>query len=96
MSKLQGITFGVIIATAVILGIYDILIAAKYGSENTISWVLVQAAHRWLAIPFGFGFLMGHFFAQFAGMIPAPVAKFIRRLIYVGGDRSNDFTERRL
>jgi hypothetical protein len=54
----------VILATALVLGIYDIFIGVKYGSEATISYDLWQGSCRWPTIPFAFGYLCGHLFAQ--------------------------------
>ena len=45
-----------------LLTIYDIW-AVSHNYDWTISNVLTTAGHKWLAIPFAFGFLMGHLFA---------------------------------
>jgi hypothetical protein len=96
VSPAQKVTAGFVIATVAIWVLYDGTIAAKYGSSATISWVVYIECQKRPAIPFAAGVLCGHLFFQFAGMVAAPAMRALRRLIYVGGDRSNDFTERRL
>ena len=64
MRNLKKITIVVIIAAIVILGGFDVVIAYLGGKESTISLVITDYSHKWPVIPFAFGFLMGHFFAQ--------------------------------
>ena len=54
----------VIIIWLAIVGLagYDILAMIKGGSEATISYILLQSSKDNPAIPFAFGFLMGHLF----------------------------------
>lgn len=58
----QRITALVIIATIVLLLLYDTAIALRAGTNATISWVSLEAAHKFLAVPFFSGLLMGHLF----------------------------------
>lgn len=50
------IAFWVLIALAA-----DVVFAVKWGEAGTISWQLVALCHQWLIIPFGMGYVMGHF-----------------------------------
>ena len=61
-------TWAVIVVSAVLLGLYDIYTFYFNGSETTISWVLYSYSTQYPAIPFGFGFLMGHIFASMRGI----------------------------
>lgn len=58
----QRITALVIIATIILLLLYDTAVGLIGGTNATISWVILQAAHKFLAVPFFAGLLMGHLF----------------------------------
>jgi hypothetical protein len=64
MSALEKLTIGVIAVATALLGIYDIVVAAISGKRATISWAISSLSMRFPIIPFAFGVLMGHFFAQ--------------------------------
>jgi hypothetical protein len=57
-------TVMLLLAVAFGLGIYDCWVGYVCGGSATISWILWTAAQKYPAIAFGFGFLMGHLFAQ--------------------------------
>lgn len=58
----QRITALVIIATIILLLLYDTAVGLIGGTNATISWVVLQAAHKYLAIPLFSGLLLGHLF----------------------------------
>jgi hypothetical protein len=60
----MNITVIVIAATVAALLIYDAIVAFLKGKAQTISMVISRYSQLYPAIPFAFGFLMGHFFAQ--------------------------------
>jgi hypothetical protein len=60
---MKNVTLLVILAVAVVLIVYDFWVGLTYGGDYTESWVILQLAHAYPAIPFAFGFLMGHLFA---------------------------------
>lgn len=57
------VTAGVCIAAVALLVAYDGAAAFFGGQDATISLVITNAS-RWPIIPFAFGVLMGHLFAQ--------------------------------
>lgn len=67
----EQLTMLVVIVAAFGLGIYDFWVGYKTKGWGTISWVLYSAALKRPAIPFAFGFLMGHIF----GTMPDSGAK---------------------
>ncbi len=64
MRTYDTFTIALLVVTAFALGIYDCWVGYVTGGSATISWVLWTAAQKYPAIAFGFGFLMGHLFAQ--------------------------------
>lgn len=58
------LSFWVIIATVVILVIYDIIIGYYKGAPGTLSVAAYRAAQRWPATPFFFGMLLGHLYVS--------------------------------
>lgn len=54
----------IIVASIAVIGAVDVFLAATCGKDCTISVNITQWSHEYPAIPFAFGFLMGHFFAQ--------------------------------
>ena len=75
---MKNVTLLVILAVAIILIIYDFWVGLAYGSTYTESWVILQLAHNYPVIPFGFGFLMGHLFAT---QHNDPILTLIRKII---------------
>jgi hypothetical protein len=59
----KRVTAGVCIATVALLLAYDGVAALLGGQDATISLVITNAS-RWPIIPFAFGLLCGHLFAQ--------------------------------
>lgn len=57
-------THYVIIISVLIIGGIDIVLAITRGKDATISVVITKWSKQYPAIPFAFGFLMGHFFGQ--------------------------------
>ena len=56
---------GIFIIATVAIGIaYDFWVYQQAGTEGTISWWIYEASHKHPSIPFGFGYLCGHFFWQ--------------------------------
>jgi len=64
MNRYVNLTIAVIVAVSFGLAAYDVWVDATAGGGATISWIIWTAAQRWPTIPFGFGYLMGHFFGQ--------------------------------
>jgi hypothetical protein len=66
MTKLQKLTFIVVISDVVALGAYDVWAATQGGAPATISWLLTWTSQQWWGATavFALGYLMGHFFAQ--------------------------------
>ena len=60
--KFKKITKNVVIITIILLLIYDIYVMATPEVGDTISEFIREISHKYLAIPFTFGFLMGHWF----------------------------------
>lgn len=60
----QQITEVLILVVAFALGIYDFVVDRLGGGEATISFVIWSWSVRYPALPFAFGFLCGHLFAQ--------------------------------
>lgn len=58
------ITHSVIFIAVILLCAYDILALLLWGVDSTISVRITGASKMYPIIPFAFGFLMGHFFAQ--------------------------------
>ena len=52
----------VVVAVTVVLSIWDIFLAADGADGNTISEVIREVSGSYPVVPFGFGFLMGHWF----------------------------------
>jgi hypothetical protein len=69
-NTLQLVTFLVVVAVAVVLGVYDGIIGYQTDGWASISWVLYSQALKRPAISFAFGFLMGHIFASMPGTPP--------------------------
>jgi hypothetical protein len=65
--NIKNLTIGVIMACAVILIAYDFWVGFTYGGDYTESWIILQYSHSYPVIPFAFGFLMGHLFANMHG-----------------------------
>jgi hypothetical protein len=59
----KRVTACVCIATVALLLVYDGVAALLGGQDATISLVITNAS-RWPIIPFAFGLLCGHLFAQ--------------------------------
>ena len=59
---MKNITKIIILSAIVILGVYDIIALIGGGTEATISYIILAESRRNPAIPFAFGFLMGHLF----------------------------------
>lgn len=57
--KITGLIIVIVIA---LLVIYDLIIYVKCGVGSTISHTLLIASKDNPAIPFGFGFICGHWF----------------------------------
>lgn len=57
------ITACVIVAITLIVIVYDVFAAWKWGRTATVSWVLLTASQEYPIIAFAFGVLMGHLFA---------------------------------
>ena len=64
MTFTQELTIGVIAVAVALLGLYDVVIAALKGRPSTISWVISSISTKVPFVPFAFGVLMGHLFAQ--------------------------------
>lgn len=66
MTRLQKLTFCVIIGDVVALAAYDAWAATQGGGPATISWLLTWTSQQWwgASVVFAMGYLMGHFFAQ--------------------------------
>lgn len=64
MSNYAKYTVVLLLAVALVLGLYDIWVGSVTGGSATISWILYTSSQKYPAIAFGFGFLMGHLFAQ--------------------------------
>ncbi len=60
----MNLTRWIIIGVVGIVGLIDVILAIVYGLDGTISVQLTEWSHLYPVIPFAFGFLMGHFFAQ--------------------------------
>jgi hypothetical protein len=60
----MNLTRWIIVGVVAIVGAIDIVLAIYGGMNATISFNITQWSHQYPAIPFAFGFLMGHFFAQ--------------------------------
>lgn len=60
----QKISIGVIFATVMLVGGYDLVAEYFGGNNSTISVIITYASSKIPAIPFAFGFLCGHFFGQ--------------------------------
>jgi hypothetical protein len=60
----MNLTRWIIVGVVAITGLIDIVLAIFGGMQATISFNITQWSHTYPAIPFAFGFLMGHFFAQ--------------------------------
>ncbi len=58
------LTCGVLLAVAVLLGLYDLAVGLTAGGSATISWQVWTWSRRYPTIPFGAGYLCGHLFAQ--------------------------------
>lgn len=58
------LSFWVIVATVVILVIYDIWIGAREGAKGTLSVAAYRAAQRWPAVAMWFGVLTSHLFVS--------------------------------
>jgi hypothetical protein len=59
---MRKVTIILIYSAIIILGVYDIVAFLQGGSDATISAILLQESRKNPAIPFAFGFLMGHLF----------------------------------
>lgn len=59
---MKKITSMVIMLLIVIIAIYDVYAIAKGGTEASISHTLRVWAHKYIALPFSFGFVCGHLF----------------------------------
>lgn len=57
-------TLNVIIATIIIVLLYDVYAVFKGGFTNTISWVIYSNSLKYPVIPFAAGVLCGHLFAS--------------------------------
>lgn len=68
MTKLQKVTFAVIIGDVIALCAYDAWVAMQPhgGGPATISWLLTWTSQQWwgASVVFALGYLMGHLFAQ--------------------------------
>lgn len=61
-SKGDMVTLFVFLSLFGILMVYDIWTLTRRGYNTTVSWTIYQLARGWPAVPFAFGFLMGHLF----------------------------------
>ncbi len=59
---MKKITSMVILLLIVIVAVYDVYAIAKGGTEASISHTLRVWAHKYIALPFSFGFVCGHLF----------------------------------
>lgn len=59
-----NLTRWVIVGLVVFIAGLDVVLAVLYGMDATISVQITKWSHEYPAIAFGFGFLMGHWFAQ--------------------------------
>jgi hypothetical protein len=62
LNRLQMITLMIVIAIAFLLGVYDVWVSTETNGWASISWILYTEALKRPALPFAFGFLMGHIF----------------------------------
>lgn len=60
----MDLTKWIIVSAVGLIGLVDIALAVIKGKEATISVTITKWSKEYPAIPFAFGFLMGHFFAQ--------------------------------
>jgi hypothetical protein len=63
-TKWQKASIAVIFATVILVGGYDLVAEYFGGNNSTISVIITYASSKIPAIPFAFGFLMGHWFGQ--------------------------------
>lgn len=54
----------IIVSSIAVIGLVDIWLALTRGKEETISVAITEWSKQYPIIPFAFGLLMGHFFAQ--------------------------------
>jgi hypothetical protein len=53
-------TIIVLLSVAIVLIIYDIIVVALFGRDETISWQMWLISQKYPVIPFALGFVMGH------------------------------------
>jgi uncharacterized membrane protein len=59
---MKRFTLVFIVASILIIAIYDIYALTQGGAESTISSVLITLSHQYLIVPFLFGIPVGHLF----------------------------------
>jgi hypothetical protein len=59
-----NLTRWIIVSSIAVIGAIDIVLAIVLGKQRTISVQLTLWSKEYPIIPFAFGLLMGHFFAQ--------------------------------
>jgi hypothetical protein len=61
----QRLTLYVMLGAGVAVAAYDFYAARQEAGDgsDTESWIITTLSSKYPSIPFGFGFLMGHFFA---------------------------------
>jgi len=60
----MNLTQWIIVCSVGLIGGIDIVLAIAFGKEKTISVTITAWSKQYPIIPFAFGLLMGHFFAQ--------------------------------
>jgi hypothetical protein len=69
----RKITKVVLVATVLLLGVYDLIAALGWGAGATLSRIVGFEASQAPAVPFAIGFVMGHlFWHQKAALPTAP------------------------
>lgn len=66
--ELQTITAIIMIATLVLLLVWDLYVIIKAGGKATISYIMAMTSLKFPLIPFAWGLLTGHFFWQIQSM----------------------------
>lgn len=59
---MEAITGYFIVGVIVVIAVYDVVAWFKGGQKATISKAIIDYSHKVIAVPFAFGFIMGHLF----------------------------------